>query len=338
MFGDTERPARVRAEQDRALRAYVRRQVYPYSVLNRARLSAAGVGPYGISKASELDKMPPIAWSEVGDGADLVLRPEKLTVTQLGSTALAIRVAFASVTRRRTALNRDIIEPIYRPIRWLIQAGVPVGVTANDLDRLSEIGRRWLEAAGVKSSDLVVSVIPSGPNLDYVQLDMATRRSGVAAVFLATAPSVRELAHLRPTVLAGRPKDLIALLTGPAVRELGSVRTVLTTGDVVDEGTRAKIVRLLGRDASVVAAWSPPGVRAMWAECRGGTGFHTWPAAEIVEVVHPNSLAPVAPGEAGEVVWSALGWAGTVVLRLRTGVRARLDEATCPSCKRTSPR
>jgi hypothetical protein len=167
---------------------------------------------------------------------------------------------------------------------------------------------------------------------------MATRRSGVAAVFLPTAPTERDLAHLQPTVLAGRPADLVALLSGPAIRELGAVRTVLITGEVPDVATRAKIVRLLGHATSVIAAWSPPGVRAMWAECSGGTGFHTWPAAEIVEIVNPKTFEPVEPGEPGELVWSALGWAGTVVLRLRTGVRAKLDEATCPSCKRTSPR
>jgi hypothetical protein len=58
----------------------------------------------------------------------------------------------------------------------------------------------------------------------------------------------------------------------------------------------------------------------------------------VIDVVDPVSLEPVEPGEEGEVVWSALGWAGSVVLRLRTGVHAMLDESPCPACKRTNPR
>jgi hypothetical protein len=341
MFGDAERPTRVRAEQERALRTYVRRQVYPYSVFNRNRLSAAGLGPYGVREIADLQRVTPVTWTEVGDGTDLMLRPNKTTITRLGSPSLAFRVLFARLLGRRQELNQSIIEPIYRPIHWLVQEGVPVGVTANDLERLSELGRRWLEAAGVSRNDLVVSILPSGAHLDYWQLAAATRRAGVAAVFLDNPPALDELVRTRPHVLAGRPDDVLALAERVAAAgspALSSVHTVLATGALMDDDTRGSIRRLFGADVAVLSAWAPPGVRALWAECRGGTGFHTWPAAEIVEVVHPDTLEPVAPDVAGEVVWSALGWAGTVALRLRTGVRAVLDEQTCPTCARTTPR
>ncbi len=341
MFGDAERPSRLRAEQDQALRAYVRRQVYPYSAFNRTRLSGAGIGPLGIRTAADLRRVPPVSWAEVGDGADLLLRPRRTTITRLGSAGLAFRVLFATLLGRRQNFERTVIEPVYRPILWLIQQGVPVGLTANDLDRLSEIGRRWLEASGVSRVDVVASVIPAGPHLDYWQLVAATRRAGVAAAFLEPDPEIEDVARIRPTVLAGRPADVLALAqrgiqTDPAA--FGALRTVLLTGELTDDATRHAIQRQLSRKAVVLAAWAPPGVRAMWAECRGGQGFHTWPATEILEVLDPVTLEPTPPGAPGEIVWSALGWAGTVVLRLRTGVRASRHDTMCPACRRTTPR
>jgi len=76
----------------------------------------------------------------------------------------------------------------------------------------------------------------------------------------------------------------------------------------------------------VLTAWAPAGVRALWTECRGAVGLHTTPAAEVIESIN------------GEVVWSALGWSGTVLLRLRTGVEGVLDDSRCPSCGRSGVR
>jgi hypothetical protein len=39
-----------------------------------------------------------------------------------------------------------------------------------------------------------------------------------------------------------------------------------------------------------------------------------------------------------EIVWTANGWAGTVFVRLRTGVIASLDHRPCPGCGRSTPR
>ena len=115
VFDDTEQPARVRAEQDRALRLYVRRQVYPYSVLNRQRLVAAGIGPGGIQSAVDLRRVPTITWEDVDDGADLVLRPQETTITRLGSPGLAFRVLFAKLTRRKAVLGRVVDRPALPP-------------------------------------------------------------------------------------------------------------------------------------------------------------------------------------------------------------------------------
>jgi phenylacetate-coenzyme A ligase PaaK-like adenylate-forming protein len=208
------------------------------------------------------------------------------------------------------------------------------------VDRLAEIGRRWLELAGVARYDVLVSVLPPGPNLSYWELVLGSRQAGVSALHLNPSTTVPQLAAARPNVLAGRPGDLVRLLEAarPIERNLDGLRTVLVAGGRLDGSTRRQLMGLVDGRASVVAAWAPPGVRALWSECREGDGFHTSPDAEVLEVVDPLSGVPVAPGSEGEIVWTALDWKGTVFLRLRTGVYGALDATVCPACGRSTPR
>jgi len=100
---------------------------------------------------------------------------------------------------------------------------------------------------------------------------------------------------------------------------------------------RNSLERAAGSQASVVEVWSPPGVRVLWTQCRGGEGVHTWPQTEMVEVCEADGT-PVTHGEEGELVWTGLGWRGTVLVRLATGARGRVVEGACSTCGRTTPR
>ncbi|HEX9529897.1 MAG TPA: hypothetical protein VF954_02075, partial [Acidimicrobiales bacterium] len=172
---------------------------------------------------------------------------------------------------------------------------------------------------------------------------LGARRAGLSCLMLDRLPGPEELAAYRPTVLAGRPGDLMRALQaarrGARLDRLGTVLSVgASEADRLDDGRRGRLQELAGTGAEVVQAWAPPGVRAMWAQCRGGRGLHTWPMTELVQLVDPLSAAPVPPGADGEVVWTSLGWRGTTLLRLRTGLYGLVDEGPCPTCGRTTPR
>jgi hypothetical protein len=339
VIGEFEGPARLRLGQDRALARYLRTIVAPFSPFHGDVLRAQPP----VTGRAGLAALPLTRLEEVADPAALVLRPTAASIAASPDRRIRALWWWARVRRRTAAFNREHVEPAFKPIHWLSDP-IPLGYTAEDLERLAEAGRTMLEMAGVTPADVLVSVYPPGPHLGFWQLQLGARRAGVAALLLGPVPPTPdEVARLRPTVLAGRGDDLLQLLEAGRASgySFAGLTTLLVIGEPVDPSLRARLAEA-GRSSNgpvaVVAAWAPPGVRALWSECRDGIDVHTWPATEVVELVDPSSGEPVAPGGDGEVVWTPVGWKGSVVLRLRTGVNGCLDDTPCVSCGRTSPR
>lgn len=305
--------------REKALRRYLRREVMAHSAYHRERLAPA-FGRRGPRRLGDLAQAPLTRLAEVADPRDLVLRP--------------------GGHQRGRGSERDRQQHTFKPVHWTIHGEVLVGSSAEDLTRMAELGKRWLGLAGVEPHDVLVNILPYGPNLGWWQVALGARHAGLSAIDLRVAPPPAEVARLRPSVLAGRPFDLARLMEAAelAGRPLVDVHTVLAVGEPLEPGMRARLTRLLGEGGAVVAAFAPPGVRALWGECREGMGLHTWPDAEVIELVDPLSGEPVPPGADGEVVWTALGWRGTVLIRLRTGVFASTDDGRCPACGAPGPR
>src|SRR5581483_11493100 len=340
MAWERRKPSWIRNAQDRALRAYLAQDVYPYSPYYQVRFDEAGVGQRGVKTRADLDKLPLTAFDDVVNPASVVLRPDEQSIQQYARIGLVARVFWAKLWRREWVVNQRLIDPVYKPLHWHVDDGFPIGSSAEDVDRLAELGRRWLELGGVARYDVLVSVLPPGPNLAYWELVFGSRQAGVSALHMNPNTTVDQLAAARPNVIAGRASELMRLLEAarPIEKSLDGLRTILVAGARLDDATRRHITALVDGQASVVAAWAPPGVRSLWVQCREGEGLHTAPDVELLEVVDPLTGTPVADGTEGEVVWTSLDWKGTVFLRLRTGVYGGVDENACPACGRTTPR
>ena len=341
VIGDFERPGRRRAAQDRALGRYVSTQVRAYSPRYVETLTRQPV-----DTVADLAKLPLVRLGDLSgfDGASLVLRPTAERIASAGDSRLRRALWLARATKRMSAFNRETIEPEYKPIHWHVADGVTFGYSAADLDRLGELGATTLEMAGVDPYDVVVSIQRTTPSAEFWQLALGARRAGVSWLFLdADHASPEALAAMRPNVIAGSSADLLRLLGSGRVEGLSfaSLHTLLVVGEPLDPVTRTRLAELGGsssRPAAVVATWGPAGTRSLWAECRNGTDAHTWPACEVLEVIDPLSGVPLAPGIDGEIVYTPLGWKGSVLLRVRTGVFGCLDDTPCVSCGRTTPR
>ena len=336
MLSDRERSGAYAKEQRRLVREAVAAEVLAFTPYWRE--AAAEAGLRSPTSAGDLLGLEPRPLSALGSPDALILRPSPEAVRKGGPKPLKRRLRRARAGRDSSGAMRRILDPLYKPIHWIIEGDVPVGCTEADLVRLGELGRRSLELAGVGGDDAIVGLIPPGPTLSSWQLALGAREAGVPLAGLAPSASIQAVSLLGPTVLAGRPTDLLRILGGLS----GSARTAITTIISITRAPlrpaeRKRLERAAGGQAAVVEWWAPPGVRALWAQCRGGEGAHTWPQAELLEVCGPDGT-PIGPGEDGELVWTGLGWRGTTLLRLATGMCGQVVEAACDSCGRTTPR
>jgi len=331
---DHDKPKTRVKEQEEQLREYVAHHLYPYSPFYRRRFDAAGIAPRSITGFDDLAKLEPTRWNDVtAEPVAFVLRPTERAIIRFGERKLVGAITRAKFRGKVSQVNRDLIDPAYKPIHWHFDGEVPVGYSAEDVDRLSEAGRRVLHLAGLTRDDAIVDVTPPGPTLEFWQVVDGARSAGLSAVHLGSGVAGDRIAAAAPTVLAGPPEALEAALEAlqAGSHRIDGLRTLLVLGQLLDETDR-KALRALGQsvgeaDLDVVVAWAPAGVRALWSECRGGRYFHTYPDLEWLEVL-PD----------GEIAWTSLSWHGTVFFRLRTGVSGTIDDVTCENCGRTGPR
>lgn len=335
-----ERTKRTR-ERDRALRDYVRYELGTLSPHYRERFRAAGIDPRRLRGLDELRPLAATQWEALADDPEaFLLRPRESDLVRLGERKVVLSIVAGRLLGRRDRVNREVIEPRYQPSLWTLADGVPVAYTDHDLDLLGEAGARMLAVAGLDRRDLLVGLAGAGPDLGYWQTVLGARHAGVAALHLGPDADPIEVAAARPTALAGRSAALRRVLAGQEPGDLDELRVVLVVGEDPDAGARDDLEvaarNAVGPEADdplVVAAWAPPGVRALWTECPEGPGYHTYPDLEILEVGRGGAIH--RDGE-GELLWTALGWRGTAVLRLRTRFVAEVTDEEC-DCGRTTP-
>ncbi len=318
MTEDHRRPAQYASERDDSLRGWLGTTVRSYSPALGPVLADRGIDRPRRSTVSALRSLPITDVAALGDGRSYVLEPGERGFGRSAPIADQVRFLLADVTGRRDDFARRHIDPVFKPVLWTAEpegADVRfVASTASDLQRLGQLGRRGWATSGVRSDDRVLLVHDGSASTTHWQMVRGCRNAGIA--FLVCSPGEADalLTQASPTVLAGRTALVRELV--PAVPP--SVRIV-----VVDAGHDPEPVPQLR--LPVAEWWSAPAARAAWVSCPAGQGFHTWPEDELVEIVD------------GELVWSAVGWHGSVWLRVATGIAATLDEATC-ACGRTTPR
>jgi len=72
-------------------------------------------------------------------------------------------------------------------------------------------------------------------------------------------------------------------------------------------------------------------------DCKYHTGIHYWADYYILELLNPDTLEPVAPGEVGEMVITTLRKEAAPLIRYRTRDLTKLMEGECP-CRSIMPR
>jgi phenylacetate-CoA ligase len=218
-----------------------------------------------------------------------------------------------------------------------------VGYTRADLEVWTHVMARALAGAGVRAGTRVHNAYGYGLFTGGLGFHQGAERLGATVVPVSGGLTARQatlLRDLRAQVLCCTPS--YALHIAQAVREAGIDDLALEVGmfgaEPWTEGMRAQLQAELGIVALNVYGLSEivgPGVAA---EClEGRAGSHVQEDHFLVEVIDPETEAPVAPGEPGELVFTTLTKEALPLIRYRTGDIGTIDPAPC-ACGRTTAR
>jgi len=143
----------------------------------------------------------------------------------------------------------------------------------------------------------------------------------------------------RATIMWGVTSYIRRVLVRAA--ELGAdfspVRLVLVTGEAAPEGLRRDLVARLeaigARDPFVSISYGATELQGGMVECAPGSGYHNpVPDQYYVEIVDPETHAPVPDGDSGLILLTHLRRRGTLLLRYALGDITGRSRETCSHC------
>ena len=216
-----------------------------------------------------------------------------------------------------------------------------VGYTRNDIKTWSNLTARVLAAAGVTNDDVVQIAFGYGLFTGGFGLHYGAERVGASVIPISSGNTKRQLQIMqdfRTTALICTPS--YALVLADAMEEMGintsslSLKYGLFGGEPWSEAMRHEIQNKLGiiaTDNYGLSEIMGPGVAG---ECRECNGLHLNEDHFLCEIINPETLDPVRPGEIGELVITTLTKEAFPVIRYRTRDLTRIIEEPCP-CGRT---
>ncbi|MBI5343200.1 MAG: phenylacetate--CoA ligase [Deltaproteobacteria bacterium] len=274
----------------------------------RGRLEGAGVSPGDIRSIGDLARLPFTDADDLRDGYPLpLLSVDPREIVRIHSSS--------GTTGKRKILcytQKDIDDWLYMFARCYELAGL----SREDRVQICVGYGLWTAGAGFQlgAEKLGAMTIPAGPgNLDL----QCTFLLDLQTTALCCTASMGLL--LAEEVQARGIRDRLKLRKGI----LGAERT--------SDAMIATIRELLGVDR----VYDIPGLTELYGpgtglSCDAESGIHYWADHYILELLDPETLAPVAPGEIGEMVYTTLCKEAAPLIRYRSRDLTRFVEGDCP--------
>jgi phenylacetate-CoA ligase len=216
-----------------------------------------------------------------------------------------------------------------------------VGYTRNDIKNWTNLAARVLVAGGVTKDDVVQIAFDYGLFTGAFGLHYGAERIGASVIPASTANVKRQIAMVqdyRTTALLGTPSYALhiaeAMIEGGVQRNALALRHALLGSEPWSESMRREIedkLKVVATDNYGLSEVMGPGVAG---ECLERNGLHVNEDQFFVEIVDPDTLQPVPPGQVGELVITTLTREALPVIRYRTRDLTSLLAAPCP-CGRT---
>jgi len=215
---------------------------------------------------------------------------------------------------------------------------IVVGYTRKDIQMWAEVVSRSLTMAGVHREDIVQIAYGYGLFTGGLGLHYGTENLGASVIPISggnTHKQVQLMEDFGSSVLCCTPS--YALNIAEVMKEMNvdlknlKLRVGIFGAEPWSEAMRKDIETKLGIKAIDIYGLSEivgPGVSC---ECEHQCGMHINEDHFLPEIINPDTLEPMAPGEIGELVFTTITKEGIPLIRYRTRDLTRLiyDKCVC---------
>jgi phenylacetate-CoA ligase len=278
------------------------------------------------------------------------LDPAKLDIEKIRGLSDLRRLPFTTKEDlRRTYPYGMFAVPLHDVLRIHSTSGtsgkpIVTGYTRNDLETWKRLVARVLSAAEVNERDFTQISFHYGQSSAGMGFNAGAEALGASVIPSSGESLGRQIMMMRDyrtSVLISTPSWALHLACaieeqGIALGEL-NLRVGIFGAEPWSEKMRAEIETRLGLkafDNYGLTELIGPGVSF---ECELHEGLHVNEDHFIMEIVDPDSLEPVKPGDPGELAFTSITREACPLIRYRTGDIARLIPGHC-ACGRTTVR
>ena len=357
----------LREIQNRKLRDFISRQIYPFSPYYRRLFNQHKIKPKYIKTVEDL-KILPFTKKEdflpTRDNPrrflDFILQPDEELIKKYWAKNNLLWLVLLKAIKGKEYLKQRL-EKEYRPIFLTATTGTtyqPVSFlySSFDIENLRISGYRLLEVFGGKGDIRGVNLFPYAPHLAFWQTVFAgishntfLLSTGGGKV-MGTQGNIEAISKIRPSILIGEPNYAYHLirLAKESGEDFSFVQRVVLGASAVPLGFKEKLAALLksmgARHIRIMGTYGFTEAKSAWGECptalKISSGYHTYPDKEIFEIIDPDTGEIKREGEDGELVYTGIAGRGSCVLRYRTGdlIKGGVTFTKCPYCKRSVPR
>ena len=282
--------------------------VYENSPFHRQRLGEYGIEPGDIRSLDDLLKLPVTTVKDLQEGYPLPL----LSVPEQD----VVRIHASSGTTGKRKI---------------------LAYTQKDIDTWKEMMARCYELAGLTRMDRVQIAVGYGLWTAGAGFQLGCEHFGATAVPLGPGNldfHLQFLTDMQSTCLCSTASMALLLAEQIQKHDLKdkiSLRRLIFGAEPHTPKMRRQIEDILGLEDS----FDIPGMTEVYGpgtglECSAHQGMHYWADKFILEVLDPETLKPVNPGEIGEMVVTTLCKEAAPLIRYRTRDLTRIIPGECP--------
>lgn len=288
---------------------------YHNSPFYRERLDRAGVHPDQVRSLDDLRRLPCLSAQDLQDDYPFPLRS----------------VPFEHICRIHASSGTTGKRKV-------------LAYTRKDLDDWANMFARCYEMAGLSLLDRVQIAVGYGLWTAGVGFQAGCERFGAMAVPVGPANTeihCQMLVDMQSTVFCSTAS--MALLIAEEIERRGIQKQLALKKMIFGAERHSLRMRQRVREITGVdELFDIPGLTELYGpgsglECSAHQGIHYWADYYILEILDPDTLEPMPPGEPGEMVVTTLRKEAAPLIRYRTRDLTRLIPEPCP-CGNLLPR